>query len=331
MTTGADPEESLAAGMTLEEALAADIDAGTQPGLRIVIEAVAAAASEIATDVRRASLAGVLGKTGEINIQGEQVEKLDEIGLRRFVEHLTSCGRVVALASEELEETKVLGGPDAEGYIAVFDPIDGSSNIDVAISIGSIFGIYLKPPGEPITNATILRPGREQVAATYVVYGSSTVMVVATAVSVRGFTLDPESRRFLLSHPVIQIPEGTPYYSINEGNYPKWESLMQETVVELRNAHSLRYVGSLVADFHRNLLKGGVFLYPGDRTSPEGKLRLLYEANPLGYVAEKAGGKASNGHTRILDLHPKAVHERSPLIVGNAKAVERIEAILLGS
>lgn len=330
MATGSD-SESLAAGMSLDEALAADIDVETQPGLQIVIEAVADAASEIATDVRRAALAGVLGKTGEINIQGEQVEKLDEIGLRRFVEHLTACGRVVALASEELEETKILGGSEAEGYITVFDPIDGSSNIDVAISIGSIFGIYLKPLGEPITNATILRPGREQVAATYVVYGSSTVMVVATAASVRGFTLDPESGRFFLSHPVIRIPDGMPYYSVNEGNYPKWDSLMQKAVVELRNAHSLRYVGSLVADFHRNLLKGGVFLYPGDRRSPEGKLRLLYEAIPLGYVAEQAGGKASNGHARILDLQPKAVHERSPLIVGNTKVVERIEAILDGS
>ena len=330
MTTGSEAA-SLALGTSLEQALAADIDGVAQPGLQTVIESIANAASEIASDVTRAALADVLGKTGEINVQGEQVEKLDEIGLRRFVEHLTASGTVAALASEELAETKVLGDSDAHRYIAVFDPIDGSSNIDVAISIGSIFGIYGRSPGEPVTDAAILRPGREQVAATYVVYGSSTIMVVATPAAVRGFTFDPDNKAFRLTHPLIRIPDNCPYYSINEGNYPKWEEPMQKAVTELRNTYSSRYVGSLVADFHRNLLKGGVFLYPGNKMSPKGKLRLLYEAIPLAYVAEQAGGKASNGTTRILDLQPEAVHERTPLVLGNAKAVERIEEFLKDS
>ena len=174
----------------------------------------------------------------------------------------------------------------------------------------------------------MLRRGREQAAAVYVVYGPSAVLVAATPGTVRGYTLDPADQTFRLTHPAIRIPSAWLYYSVNEGNFNRWEEPMQEAVTELRRTRSSRYVGSLVADFHRNLLKGGVFLYPGDAKNPKGKLRLVYEAAPLGYVAEQAGGKASNGTERILDLQPEAVHERTPLIVGNADAVERIEEIL---
>lgn len=317
---------SLQPGISLEEALAADLDG--EPGLQAAIDGIAAACVEIASDVARAALDGALGKTGKVNIQGEDVEKLDEISMRRFIEHLTASGTVAVLGSEELDVPQVLGDSDAHRYIAVCDPMDGSSNIDVAVSTGSIFGVYRRGEGEPAAGASVLRRGREQAAAVYVVYGPSAVLVAATPGTVRGYTLDPADQTFRLTHPTIRIPSAWLYYSVNEGNFNRWEEPMQEAVAELRRTRSSRYVGSLVADFHRNLLKGGVFLYPGDAKNPKGKLRLVYEAAPLGYVAEQAGGKASNGTERILDLQPEAVHERTPLIVGNADAVDRIEEIL---
>ncbi len=317
---------TLQPGSSLSEALAADLDG--EPGLQDAIGGIAAACVEIASDVARAALDGALGKTGKVNIQGEDVEKLDEISMRRFTEHLTASGTVAVLGSEELDEPQVLGDSDAHRYIAVCDPMDGSSNIDVAVSTGSIFGVYRRDEGEPAAGASVLRRGREQAAAVYVVYGPSAVLVAAMPGTVRGYTLDPADQTFRLTHPMIRIPSAWLYYSVNEGNFNRWEEPMQEAVAELRRTRSSRYVGSLVADFHRNLLKGGVFLYPGDAKNPKGKLRLVYEAAPLGYVAEQAGGKASNGTERILDVQPEAVHERTPLIVGNADAVERIEEIL---
>ena len=328
MTAGTETV-SLAPGISLREVLAADLDG--EPGLQAAIAGIADAAAEIASDVARAALDGALGKTGKVNIQGEEVEKLDEISMHRFIQHLTASGTVAVLGSEELDEPQVLGDTDAHRYIAVCDPMDGSSNIDVAVSTGSIFGVYRLGKGEPAVGASVLRPGREQAAAVYVVYGPSAVLVTATPGMVRGFTLDPTDQRFRLTHPTIRIPSAWLYYSVNEGNFNRWEGPMQEAVAELRRTRSARYVGSLVADFHRNLLKGGVFLYPGDAKNPKGKLRLVYEAAPLGYVAEQAGGKASNGAARILDLQPEAVHERTPLIVGNTDAVERIEEILQAS
>ena len=211
------------------------------------------------------------------------------------------------------------------------DPLDGSSNIDVAVSIGSIFGIWKRDENDTVTNDYMLRPGNEQVAATYVVYGSSTVLVVATHNSVQGFTLDAVTDEFMLTHPDIQIPAECPYYSANDGNFKNWHDETQQAVTSLRDSLSLRYVGSLVADFHRNLLKGGIFLYPGDRKSPEGKLRLMYEANPLGFVAEQAGGAASTGYQRILDIVPKELHQRAPLILGNKDVVEATVAVIQGA
>ena len=297
-------------------------------GFLTVVAAIANGAKRVDGLTRRAALAGVLGDTGETNVQGEIVQVLDAAGTDAFVSALRDCGAVAALACEELEEAVFVSDAADHPYLVMFDPVDGSSNIDVAVTIGSIFAIYRRADDSPVTDATLLRPGREQCGAAYVVYGSSTVMVVATEGRVDGFTLDPESGEFLHSHDQIQIPSKCAAYSVNEGNQGNWHPEMQAAVADLRDAYGLRYVGSLVADFHRDLLKGGIFLYPGDVKSPAGKLRLGYEANPLCYVAEQAGGAGSTGAERILDVQPELLHQRTPLIVGNADVVERVVARL---
>ena len=291
-------------------------------GLEVVIAAIAEGAGRVHEQVQAAALADVLGTTGKTNVQGEVVQKLDSAGSDIFVDVLSKSGRVAAVGSEEIEEAVIEDNDPRQIYIVQMDPIDGSSNIDVAISIGSIFGIWRRAGSGPVTDASLLRPGNEQVAAAYLIYGSSTVLVVATRGSVNGFTLDPETRAFALTHENIKIPEKCEYYSTNEGNFNRLSERMQSVVTKLRAGHSLRYVGSLVADFHRNLLKGGIFLYPSDAKSPDGKLRLMYEANPLGFVAEQAGGAASDGEQRILDIQPKHLHQRVPLIIGNKAEVD---------
>ena len=310
---------------TLRDALEANLAGRSDTdGLIEVIEAIAEGASRVDALTRRAALADVLGDTGETNVQGEIVQRLDAAGTDTFVEVLSECGRVAALACEELEDAVFVSDAPSHPYLALFDPVDGSSNIDVAVTIGSIFAIYKRADDSPVSEQTLLRPGREQIAAVYVVYGSSTVLVTATERRVDGFTLDPDSGAFLHSHPNITIPAKCAAYSVNEGNAGAWQPEMQAAVAELREAYGLRYVGSLVADFHRDLLKGGIFLYPGDRSSPAGKLRLGYEANPLCYVAEQAGGAGSDGQQRILDLTPEQLHQRTPLIVGNADVVQSV-------
>ena len=312
----------------------ADVIADTAPadlvadGFLTVVGAIADGAKRVDGLTRRAALAGMLGDTGEMNVQGEIVQVLDAAGTDAFVTSLSECGAVAALACEELEDAVFVSDELDHPYLVLFDPVDGSSNIDVAVTIGSIFAIYHRSDSSPVTEATLLRPGREQCGAVYVVYGSSTVLVVATEGRVDGFTLDPASGEFLHSHHRIQIPGKCAAYSINEGNQGNWHPEMQAAVAELRNDYGLRYVGSLVADFHRDLLKGGIFLYPGDVKSPAGKLRLGYEANPLCYVAEQAGGAGSTGTERILDVQPELLHQRTPLIVGNADVVERVVARL---
>jgi fructose-1,6-bisphosphatase I len=208
------------------------------------------------------------------------------------------------------------------------DPLDGSSNIDVAVSVGSILGIWKRRADEKVTDTTLLKKGSEQVAAVYTVYGSCTMMVVATHGSVHGFTLDPTDGIFRLTNPNIRIPEKNFCYSTNEGNFKGLDSGTQKAIEELRNTYSLRYVGSLVADFHRNLLKGGIFLYPSTRKNHEGKLRLMYEANPLAFIAEQAGGAASSGKERILDIQPQKLHQRTALIIGNKDVVERTLSVM---
>ena len=317
---------------TLHETLEARAPAElVADGFLTVVGAIAEAAKQVDGLTRRAALAGVLGDTGETNVQGEIVQVLDAAGTDAFVSSLRDCGAVAALACEELEESVFVSDASDHPYLVLFDPVDGSSNIDVAVTIGSIFAIYRRSDDAPVGDASLLRPGREQCGAVYVVYGSSTVLVVATEGRVDGFTLDPASGEFLHSHVDIAIPEKCAAYSVNEGNQGNWHPEMQAAVADLREAYGLRYVGSLVADFHRDLLKGGIFLYPGDVKSPNGKLRLGYEANPLCYVAEQAGGAGSTGRERILDLQPQELHQRTPLIVGNADVVERVVAKLAES
>ncbi len=297
-------------------------------GLNAIVQAIADGADQIEEKVRAATLADIIGTSGELNVQGEIVQYLDTAASDTFVDILSKSGRVAAIGSEEIEETVIVGDSPQHNFIVQMDPLDGSSNIDVAVSIGSIFGIWLREDGEAATDDLLLKPGSQQVAAAYVVYGSSTVMVVAVENSVQGFTLDPEARQFILTHPDLRIPEKCSVYSANEGNFNKLDVATQKAVIELREKYSLRYVGSLVADFHRNLLKGGIFLYPGDPKSPAGKLRLQYEANPLGFIAEQAGGAAYSDKQRIMDIQPEHPHQRTPLIIGNKDVVEQTVTII---
>ena len=297
-------------------------------GLNAIVQAIADGADQIEEKVRAATLADIIGTSGELNVQGEIVQYLDTAASDTFVDVLSKSGRVAAIGSEEIEETVIVGDSPQHNFIVQMDPLDGSSNIDVAVSIGSIFGIWLREDGEATTDDLLLKPGSQQIAAAYVVYGSSTVMVVAVENSVQGFTLDPEARQFILTHPDLRIPEKCSVYSANEGNFNKLDVATQKAVIELREKYSLRYVGSLVADFHRNLLKGGIFLYPGDPKSPAGKLRLQYEANPLGFIAEQAGGAAYSDKQRIMDIQPEHPHQRTPLIIGNKDVVEQTVTII---
>ena len=317
---------------TLNEFVTSAFSGNSQyDGLDAVISAIADGARQVHEQVQPATLADALGVTGETNVQGEIVQRLDASSSDIFVDVLTKSGRVAIIGCEEIEKPVIAGDDDKHVYMVLMDPLDGSSNIDVAVSIGSIFGIWRRNVGDPVTDDSLLRPGNEQVAAAYVVYGSSTVMVIATHNNVQGFTLDPETGSFAITHPDLRIPEACPYYSTNEGNFKTLDVLTQQAVTSLRDTCSLRYVGSLVADFHRNLLKGGVFLYPADRDRPEGRLRLMYEANPLGFVAEQAGGAASTGTRRVMDIVPEQLHQRTPLILGNKDVVEKTVAIIGGT
>ena len=303
---------------------------GQNDGLGAVIMAIANGSIRVQQQVQQAALADALGSTGETNVQGEIVQRLDSASSDIFVETLSQSGHVAAIGCEEIERPVIAEGEVANGYIVLMDPLDGSSNIDVAVSIGSIFGIWQKSPGEVVNDDSLLRPGNQQVAAAYVVYGSSTVLVLATKDSVQGFTLDSKSESFALTHPNIKIPADCPYYSTNEGNNKVLDESTQKAISLLRDRYSQRYVGSLVADFHRNLLKGGIFAYPADTNRKEGRLRLMYEANPLGYVAEQAGGAASTGYERIMDVIPKELHQRTPLILGNKDVVDETVSVISG-
>ena len=313
---------------TLQEYVARD--KGQNQGLEAVIMAIAEGARRIQQQVQQAALTDTLGVTGEVNVQGEIVQRLDTASSDTFVETLSQSGQVAAIGCEEIENPVIVEGEVADGYIVLMDPLDGSSNIDVAVSIGSIFGIWKRRPGETVNDDSLLRPGNEQVAAAYVVYGSCTVLVLATEDNVCGFTLDTESGTFAVTHPDIKIPADCPYYSTNEGNNKVLDEPTQRAIGLLRDKYSQRYVGSLVADFHRNLLKGGIFAYPADTNRKDGRLRLMYEANPLGYVAEQAGGAASTGYARILDIIPKELHQRTPLILGNKDVVEATVSVISG-
>jgi fructose-1,6-bisphosphatase I len=316
---------------TLNEFVASAFSGDAQyDGLDAVIAAIAEGARQIHMQVQAATLADAIGVTGETNVQGEIVQRLDTASSDIFVDVLSKSGRVAIIGCEEIEKPVIAGDDEQHAYMVLMDPLDGSSNIDVAVSIGSIFGIWRRDISDPVMENSLLRPGNEQVAAAYVVYGSSTVMIMATENNVQGFTLDPETGFFAITHPDLRIPEQCPYYSTNEGNFKTLDESTQQAVTRLRDTCSLRYVGSLVADFHRNLLKGGIFLYPADVNRPKGRLRLMYEANPLGYVAEQAGGAASTGWQRIMDIMPEQLHQRTPLILGNKDVVEKTVEIISG-
>ncbi|MFZ5517912.1 MAG: class 1 fructose-bisphosphatase [Candidatus Zhuqueibacterota bacterium] len=300
------------------------------------------AAKIISREVNKAGLVEILGLTGDKNVQGEQVQKLDEYAnevIRKTMDH---TGRVCAMASEEVEDIILIPKEYKCGrYVLLFDPLDGSSNIDANVSIGSIFSIHRK-----ITNARrgnlddCLQEGYKQAGAAYVVYGSSTMLVYSTGQGVHGFTLDPSVGEFLLSHKNIQIPENGGYYSVNEGNSVYWDEGVKNLVNYLKsktnhrgNPYSLRYIGSMVADLHRTLLYGGIFMYPLDyknSAKPTGKLRLLYEASPMAFIFEQAGGRATDGHQNILTIKPERLHQRTPLIIGNKLEVDLAEQFIQG-
>jgi fructose-1,6-bisphosphatase I len=302
------------------------------------------AAKVISKEVNQAGLGEILGATGEINIQEEAVQKLDVFANRIIVERMQHIGQLCCMGSEEIADLIDIPPQYPKGnYILLFDPLDGSSNIDVNISIGTIFGIYKKESDETDINFLLheaLQPGCKQVAAGYFIYGSSTIMVYTSGNGVHGFTLFPNVGEFLLSHEDIRIPERGKIYSVNESNYEYWDDRTRALVdyfkakdKETGRPYTSRYVGSLVADFHRNLLKGGIFMYPADLKDPKkttGKLRLMVEANPLAMVVEQAGGYASDGHGPILKIQPTELHQRVPLYIGSKKDVQLAEEFISG-
>ncbi|HSY76034.1 MAG TPA: class 1 fructose-bisphosphatase [Bacteroidia bacterium] len=296
------------------------------------------AAKIVHREVNKAGIADILGETGDVNIQGENVKKLDVYANTQFIAALSVGGECCAIASEENEEIIIVDNEVSESakYVVALDPLDGSSNIDVNVSIGTIFSIYRRTSlSGPGTLEDFLQPGTEQVAAGYILYGSSTMLVYTTGKGVNGFTLDPSIGEFCLSHPNMQTPKKGKIYSINEGNYvhfpegvKKFIKYCQEEDAASERPFSSRYIGSAVADFHRNLIKGGVFLYPTTSASPKGKLRLIYECNPLAFIIEQAGGKASTGSKRILEVVPTTLHQRSPLFIGSRDMVEKVEDLI---
>jgi fructose-1,6-bisphosphatase I len=301
---------------------------------------IALAAKIIAAAIRRAGLVNILGTANARNVQGEEQQKLDVIANETIKNCLNHTGRVCVMGSEEDEDIIPVPPEYPVGkYAILFDPLDGSSNIDVNSAVGTIFSIYRRVSMEGRGTASdVLQPGCKQVAAGYVMYGSSTMLVYTTGQGVHGFTLDPTIGEFLLSHPRIVTPRIGKYYSVNESNFGRWDKAMQSAVrglkgevPELMKPKNSRYIGSLVADFHRNLIAGGIFLYPADSNNPNGKLRLLYEASPMAFIAEQAEGSATDGMNRILDIMPSGLHQRTPLVIGSRLDVGFVADALRGS
>jgi fructose-1,6-bisphosphatase I len=296
-----------------------------------LLSGITLACKIVASAVRRAGLVDVLGSTDQTNVQGEVVQKLDQFANQTLLNCLGNRGNVGVMASEENQEPVVVMTDPTHGkYIVVFDPLDGSGNIDVNISVGTIFSILRRDPKRSADPAAdVLQSGVRQIAAGYVLYGSSTMLVYTTGGRVNGFTLDPSIGAFILSHPDIRIPQRGNYYSVNEANADSFPEYCRKYLYWFKSGadnttYTSRYAGSLVADFHRILLKGGIFLYPPTVTNPQGKLRLMYEANPIAFVAEQAGGIATNGRDRILDIVPESLHQRTPLMVGSPFEMERL-------
>ncbi|QDV92150.1 Fructose-1,6-bisphosphatase class 1 [Phycisphaerae bacterium RAS2] len=305
-------------------------------GFSWLLSGITLAARIISANVRRAGILDVLGEAGGSNVSGEQQQKLDVLANKSIQLCLEYRGNVGIIASEELDEPTVLTNAGSAGkYVVVFDPLDGSSNIDVNVSVGTIFSILERDPDGFNANdpaADVLQPGMRQLAAGYIVYGSSTVLVYTTGEGVHFFTLDPSVGAFVLSNENVRMPEKGKIYSVNEGNYNSFpegvKRYLQWCKTEEAGPFTSRYIGSLVADFHRTLLRGGIFLYPPTAKAPTGKLRLLYEANPIAFIAEQAGGVATDGTGRILEKNPTSLHQRTPLFVGSKWEMDRLQKCL---
>lgn len=304
--------------------------------LSMLLRDLGLAAKRVNVEVNKAGLVDILGEAGTVNVQGEDVKKLDVFANNQFIgvtKHGISCAGV---GSEENDDIVVFDDPISNNskYVLLMDPLDGSGNIDVNVSIGTIFSVYRRvtEKGTPVTLEDFLQPGNKQVAAGYVIYGSSTMLVYATRRGVNGFTLDPSIGEFTLSHPDIKCPDNGKIYSVNHGNFFQYEDDVRKYINTCQQKtkadggpYTQRYIGSMVADVHRNLIKGGIFMYPGTKDKPNGKLRLLYECNPFAFIVERAGGKATNGKQRILDIQPTELHQRVPLFIGSMKMMEEME------
>lgn len=309
--------------------------------LASLLRDIGLAAKRVNVEVNKAGLVDILGDYGATNVQGEEVKKLDVYANNQFMgvlRHGISCA---GIGSEEMDDLVIFDDEisNKSKYVVLFDPLDGSSNIDVNVSIGTIFSVLRRvtPLGTAAKPEDFLQPGHQQVAAGYIIYGSSTVMVYATKRGLNGFTLDPSIGEFSLSHPDIRTPERGKLYSVNHGNFflfdqtvKKYIDKCQHMTKENGGPYTQRYIGSMVADLHRNMIKGGIFMYPGTSDKPEGKLRLMYECNPFAYIIEKAGGRATDGKQRILDIQPTHLHQRSPLFIGSPGMMDDLEVFLKG-
>ncbi|SDK73376.1 D-fructose 1,6-bisphosphatase [Salinimicrobium catena] len=303
-----------------------------------LINSIRLAAKVVNHEVNKAGLVDITGAAGETNVQGEDQQKLDVYANEKFIQTLTNREIVCGIASEEMEDFITIAGSKrdhANKYVVLMDPLDGSSNIDVNVSVGTIFSIYRRvtPVGTPVQIEDFLQPGNKQVAAGYIVYGTSTMLVYTTGFGVNGFTLNPALGSWYLSHPNMKYPQKGHIYSVNEGNYVHFPQGVKDYIKYCQEEkedrpYTSRYIGSLVSDFHRNMIKGGIYFYPTSSKAPNGKLRLLYECNPMAFIAEQAGGKASDGYKRILDIEPTELHQRVPFFCGSRDMVDKAEEFM---
>ncbi len=304
-----------------------------------LINAIRLAAKVVNHEVNKAGLVDILGAAGDTNVQGEDQQKLDVLANEKFIQTLKNREIVCGIASEEEDDFIAINSQDEQHqnkYVVLIDPLDGSSNIDVNVSVGTIFSVFRRvtPIGTPVTLEDFLQPGVNQVAAGYIVYGTSTMLVYTTGHGVNGFTLNPAIGTFYLSHPDMEFPETGTIYSVNEGNYIHFPQGVKDYIKycqmeEGDRPYTSRYIGSLVSDFHRNMIKGGIYIYPKSSKASEGKLRLLYECNPMAFLAEQAKGKASNGYQRIMEIQPRELHQRVPFFCGSRKMVEKAESFMV--
>ena len=303
-----------------------------------LINSIRLAAKVVNHEVNKAGLVDIIGEAGDTNIQGEDQQKLDVFANDAFINTLTNREIVCGIASEEEEDFITIQGRNGQNdnkYVVLIDPLDGSSNIDVNVSVGTIFSIFRRvtPPGTPVSLEDFLQPGHRQVAAGYIIYGTSTMIVYSTGHGVNGFTLNPALGTYYLSHPNLSFPKTGNIYSVNEGNYVHFPQGIKDYIKycqeeEEDRPYTSRYIGSLVSDVHRNMIKGGIYIYPNTAKDPNGKLRLLYECNPMAFLIEQAGGKATDGFRRILDIQPTTLHQRTPFIGGSASMVEKAESFM---